>query len=226
MNEDLERDLAVCEDDLHALVASLQAAPAAQVPADFTARVMAAVQAEQVVARRLWRPRRMFTRLLPWAAAACLAVGVGLACVETMRRTDATARLVACQRADGFFSASSAAPYLQAFAVVALAREPDRHAAALEAAVQALLRGQTAEGGWGNEELTARNVAALQAATAAGVPAAARAYKRGVRYLHRQGCAELSRADFIRAAREACARIAPADRDLLPGAILCARLSS
>ncbi len=220
MNGDLERDLAR-EGDLAAFAASLQRAPAAQVPADFTARVMAAVHD----ARRAQSHRWLFalTAGLPMAAGIALCLLFG----STFFRAQpaySTVRLVSCQRADGLFSASSAATYMQAFAVTALAQDPKAPAAALGSAVAAIVREQNAEGGWANAELSARNVVALEAAAAAGVSDAARAYKRGLRYLRTHGIGELTRSDIARAAQAALVRVDRADRGLACSAALCAAL--
>ena len=218
MNGDLERDLASA-DELGAFVASLQHAPTRSVAPDFTARVMACVQAEE--ARPRWRAWLGPSTLLPLAA--CLAVCFALAGLfRSSPSTYSTAHLVACQRADGLFSESSAAPYLQAFAVTALAKEPRDHAAALTSAVSALVRDQNAEGGWANAELSAQNVVALRIASQAGIAAAAPAYKRGLRYLRMHGIGEWSAADFARAAQTALARVGASDRGLACSAALCA----
>lgn len=220
MNVDLERDLAAAG-DLGSFVASLRQAPTCEVAPDFTARVMARVRAESVGAR--WKALLNPRAFIPLAA--CVAVCLALTSVlRTASPVYSTACLVACQRADGLFSESSAAPYLQAFAVTALAKDAKDHAAALGSAVGALVREQNAEGGWANAELSAQNVVALKVASQAGVAAAAPAYKRGLRYLRTHGIGELSAADFARAAKSALARVDAADRGLACSAALCATL--
>ena len=224
MNEDLERDLAGT--GMLDFAAALRAAPQACVSTGFADGVIAAVRAERTRA-----PRRGFLRrldlpsVLPAAAALALLLGLG---AVFMGRPATPAfsmdRLVASQRADGTFSSSSAAPYVQAFAVTVLARDPSRHAAALGSAVDALVREQNAEGGWANAAVSARNVAALRQAVDAGVAGAARAYRRGLRYLRLNGQFEASAEDLAREAQAALARLgASADRGLACSVALCAR---
>ena len=112
-----------------------------------------------------------------------------------------------CQRPDGSFSDSSAAPYVQAFAVTGLAKAPSSDRAALDRAVDALVRTQKADGGWGNAALSARNVTALAQAEAAGVSRAREARRRGLRYLRIHGIGEISAADLAREAKEALSRL-------------------
>jgi len=214
MNVDLEMDLAN-EDELRRLAQELQSAPSARVSPGFAAGVMAAVRVE--------RRRQRF-----WRVAAALPVAAGLAiCLAFSGVFSSTPGysaeyLVACQRADGRFSDSSAASYIQAFAVTALAKDSKSPRTALDSAVAALVREQNADGGWANAELSARNVAALHTAAASGVAGAGRAYKRGLRYLHLNGIGEMSPAEFIRDARSALARVNHADRALACSAALCA----
>ena len=113
----------------------------------------------------------------------------------------------ACQRPDGSFSDSSAAPYVQAFAVTGLAKGPSSDRAALDRAVDALVRTQKADGGWGNAALSARNVTALAQAESAGVSRAREARRRGLRYLRIHGIGEISAADLAREAKEALSRL-------------------
>ena len=175
MSEDLEQMLEG-DAEMRAFVAALRAAPQAAVSPDFTARVQAAVRASRA-------PRWGFLRRLGPAsavtAAASLALLLGAAAVLLQPRPAApawsTAGLVACQRADGTFTATSASPYVQAFAVTALARDPSAPAAALGSAVGALVRDQNAQGGWSSAAVSARNVAALRQAVDAGVADALRA---------------------------------------------------
>ena len=110
MNADLEKDLAGT--DLLSFAASLQSAPQAQVSDDFSAEVMSRVHS---CARRWFSPEV----LLPLAA--CLvAVCAFAALVFRPVPRFTTMQLVSCQRTDGSFSASSSAPYVQAFAVTVL----------------------------------------------------------------------------------------------------------
>ena len=218
MNADLERDLLEAGDGLGDVVAALRRAPQAHVSEDFAARVRSLLPHGGGSARV--RPRWSAARVLLAAAAslACAFVFVAflvrkpvppqepvLHLASSSRQADGP--FPACQRADGSFSSSSAAPYVQAFAVTALAKDPSSDRAALDRAVDALVRTQGADGGWGNAALSARNVAALAQAEAAGVARAHAARRRGLRYLRMHGIGELSAADLARAAKDAFARL-------------------
>ena len=224
MNEDLERMLEG-DAEMCALADALRAAPQARVDDGFAARVLAGVRAD-----RTRRTRWGFLRRIDMASAvpvaAAFALLLGAAAVFLQRPVSpawSTARLVACQRADGTFTATSAAPYVQAFAVSALARDPAVHAAALDSAVGALVRDQNAEGGWSNASLSARNVAALREAVDAGVANAARAYRRGLRYLRLNGIVERTPSDLAREAKDAFAHLAAStDSGLACSVALCA----
>ena len=225
MNEDIERALNGSDADLRAFVASLRAAPQARVRNSFAAGVMAAVEAE---ARRGALARSLRGLLRPavlFPLAACL---VALLAVSSIFFRPvpkfSLEKLVACQRADGSFSSSTAAPYVQAYAVTALAKDPSADRAALQQAVAAIVREQNAEGGWANASLSARNVAALAAASEAGVDVAVRAYRRGVRYLRMHGIGEMSAADLSRDARSAAARLPASDLGIACSVALAARL--
>ena len=213
MNADLEKDLAGT--DLRSFAASLQSAPQARVSDDFSAEVMSRVHS---CARRWFSPEV----LLPLAA--CLvAVCAFAALVFRPVPRFTTMQLVSCQRTDGSFSASSSAPYVQAFAVTVLAREPSANTAALDAAVDALVRTQTADGGWANAPLSARNTAALAAASAAGVARARSAYRKALRYLRINGIDEMSAHDLAQEAKLAAARLGTSnDAGLACSASLCA----
>ena len=221
MNADLERALNGSDADLRAFVASLRAAPQARVRAGFAADVMATVEADgrRASLRGLFRPAVLF----PLAACfvALLAVAsLFLRPVPGVSRE----RLVSCQRSDGSFSSSTAAPYVQAFAVTVLAKDPAANRSALEQAVGALVRTQNEEGGWANARLSAQNVAALAAATKAGVDMAVPAYRRGRRYLRMHGIGEMTAADMARDAQEATRRLSDADAGLACSVTLAARL--
>ena len=225
MNADLEMALNGSDADLRAFVASLRAAPQARVRDGFAVGVMAAVEADarreafRHSLRGLFRPAALFP------LAACFVAVLAFASlffrpVPGLSRE----RLLSCQRADGSFSSSTAAPYVQAFAVTVLAKDPTADRAALEQAVGALVRTQNAEGGWANARLSARNVAALAAAAAVGVEGAARAYRRGRRYLRTHGIGEMTAADMARDAQEATRRLSDADAGLACSVTLAARL--
>lgn len=228
MNADLERTLGELDAATRACAARLRAAPQARTRDGFAAGVMAAVRVEDARAAasaRRFRP--------PWRrAAASLAAAAGLALLLAAgrgwflgpaARAPRAADLAACQRADGTFSSSSAAAYVQGFAVAALAQEPGAAPGALDAAVAALVRSQGADGGWANDRQSACNVRALRVAAEAGVAAARPAYRRGVRHLRARGLAELTPPEFARAARAASARLdARADAGLRRSAWLCA----
>jgi hypothetical protein len=206
-------------------VASLRTVPLARVRDDFAADVMAAVRAE--IRRSTWRSSLlgMFKPAVLLPIAACL---VALLAVTSIFSRPAPAfsrkKLVACQLTDGSFSTSTAAPYVQAFAVTVLAKDPSSDRTALEQAVNALVRTQNAEGGWANARLSARNVAALAAASDAGVGSALRAYRRGIRYLRTHGIGEMSAAEMVHDAQDASLRLADADLGIACSIALAARL--
>ncbi|MGN0852010.1 MAG: hypothetical protein ACI4Q3_01390 [Kiritimatiellia bacterium] len=203
MNADLEAALNGSEADLKAFVLSLRAAPQARTPPDFTARVMARVRGGRT---RWLRPATLFP------AAACLVALLAFgAIVFRPVPVFSLSGLMACQRPDGYFTSSPAAPYVQAFAVTVLAKDPAASGASLDQAVDALVRTQHASGGWADEQLSARNVAALAVASEAGVEAARDAYKRGLRFLRARGLNELSAAAFAKEARNVLARLSPTD---------------
>lgn len=222
MNCDLECGLAE-NAEMRSLVEMLRAAPQARVEDGFAQRVMAAAGAEKARARWRMPPIRVVLEV-----AACLAVVAAYFYIHATSsvniRNARTEMLVHCQRADGTFSASSAAPYMQAFAVAALAKDASAHAAALVAAVDAITRAQNADGGWANAELSARNVEALRVAADAGVAGAMRAYKRGLRYLRVNGIGEMTRSDLVLAAKDAARRVDSSDEGLMRSAALCAAM--
>ena len=193
MSADLEHDLLEAGDGLSDVVAALRRAPQARVQEDFAARVLA---------RLPLSPPVLFA-----AAASFVAMCAFVSLVFRPVPTFSVARLAACQRTDGSFSSSSAAPYVQAFAVTVLARDPSSDRAALDLAVDALVRTQDAAGGWGNAALSARNVAALAQAETAGVARARTPRRRGLRYLRTHGIGELSPSELIREAGEAFSRL-------------------
>ena len=128
MNEDIERALNGSDADLRAFVASLRAAPQARVRDGFAADVIAAVEAE---ARRGAFARSLRGLLRPAALfplAACLVALLAVASIFFRPVPKfSLEKLVACQRADGSFSSSTAAPYVQAYAVTVLAKGTWRH---------------------------------------------------------------------------------------------------
>lgn len=213
MNADLERDFAGT--DLLSFAAALRSAPQARVADGFSAEVMSRVHP---------RARRWFSPEVLLPLAACLvAVCAFAALVFRPVPRFTTMQLVSCQRTDGSFSASSSAPYVQAFAVTVLARESSANSAALNAAVDALVRTQTADGGWANAPLSARNTAALAAASAAGVARARSAYRKALRYLRINGIGEMSARDLAQEAKLAAARLGTSnDAGLAGSASLCA----
>ncbi|MBQ4200497.1 MAG: hypothetical protein II649_11540 [Kiritimatiellae bacterium] len=217
MNDELERDLTAAGGGLLPFAESLRRAPAAHAAPGFAENVMAKV-------RR--RKRLTWLRPVAFAAAASAAAAVALtAVVDTSAGKPSEEVLMAHQRADGSFTASSASPHVQAFAVSALARKGKPAFHALQLAVNALIRSQGADGGWGSAGLSARNVAALSAANAAGLSLARPAYLRGLRYLRTHGIAEMSAADFSREAKDALARIGTSpDVGLMHSAALASRL--
>ncbi len=228
MNVDLEKCLVGDAAGLQALVLRMRTAPQAHVRAGFAAEVMSKIGLAEAMGKRsrlsafLCRPFGPAT-LFPLAA--CLVVMLAV-CSVFMRPVPAIsmANLLACQRQDGSFSQTTAAPYVQAFAVTVLAKDPSSDRAALNQAVEALVRTQSAEGGWANARLSARNVAALSAASDAGVKTALSAYRRGLRYLRTHGIGEMSVAEVVRDAKEAERNLAGGDNGLACSISLAARL--
>lgn len=221
---DIVRALEGSDAEMRAFVASLRAAPQARTAEGFTADVMAAVRAgETERARRpFWSVLTRLAAALPIAAGLALLFAVG-SVFQRPAPAWTTARLVACQRPDGTFTASSAAPYVQAFAVTVLAKDPTVAPRALDSAVAALVREQNAEGGWANPSLSARNVVALGQAAAAGSVHALQAYRRGMRYLRTHGIGEISLADLVREAKAVSTRLGPSPDDGLACSVaLCA----
>lgn len=221
MNGDLERALNGSDADMKAFVASLRQAPAANVSDTFTADVMARIRiaqkrGQQTSGHRFFNPATLFP------LAACLVAILAIGAIFTRPvPTFTLANLVACQRADGYFTGSPAAPYVQAFAVTVLAKDPTADRKSLDHAVAALVRTQNAAGGWIGNEVTARNVAALSIASKAGATRAMEAYRRGVRYLRRRGIAELAPASMAKEARTELARLGRSEDR---GAICCLAL--
>ena len=201
MTRDLENQLREMGPEFAPLAAALDAASAARVSRGFTGRVMAEIDAFS-------RLRRV--RVAWWSAAAAALVAMLAAHGLTGGRTESAPavtgleRLLAEQRSDGTFCDSSAASYVQAYAVQALADAHDvRARASLEAAVEALVRSQSGEGGWGDPRQTSHNVAALAAAEAAGVSGGRLARRRGLRYLRANGIPECPAEELGRAAAAA-----------------------
>lgn len=245
MNADLERDLLGADDGLRDFVSSLRRAPQARVEDGFASRVLARLPRQGGFVR-------VRSRWLSPPALVAAAASIAAVCAFTVfifrseapvpatqqvahRQADGSpapavqdvtiARLAACQRADGSFSDSSAAPYVQAFAVTALAKDPSSDRTVLGHAVDALVRAQDVAGGWGNNALSARNVAALAAADAAGVERARSAYRRGLRYLRTHGIVEMSTASLAREAKDASLRLGPsADEGMACSMALASRL--
>ena len=210
MNADLEAQLAEMGPEFAGLGTVLCKASGARTGAGFTMRVMAEVAASERRAR--------MRRYGWWGAAAAALVAVfaihglvpgGKAVQAPSGAPDGIGMLLASQRADGTFSASSAASYVQAYAVQALADSRDvRARAALESAVAALVRSQSGEGGWRGDSLSSYNVAALAAAEAAGVESARIPLRRGLRYLRANGIGECPAGALGKAAAAALGRMA------------------
>ena len=236
MNADLERDLLAAGDGLRDVVVALRGAPQAHVPEGFSARVMARLPRKGGFVRARWCSPSMLLAAVATFAAVLVLVSIlfrpapeelSVPDVSAGQRTDGllSSSSSASPRTDGLHSSSSAAPYVQAFAVVALAKNPSTDRAALDRAVDALVRTQDAAGGWGNATLSARNVAALAQAEAAGVVRARVPHRRGLRYLRMNGINELSTAELVREAKDALARLgASGNADLVRSTALAARL--
>ena len=222
MSADLERDLLEAGDGLRDVVVALRGAPQARVPEGFAARVMARLPREGGFVRTRW----LSPAVLLAVAASLVAALVFVSLVfRPGPRGLSAPSLSACQRTDGSFSSSSVAPYVQAFAVAALAKDTSTDRAALDLAVDTLVRTQGADGGWGNAALSARNVAALAQAEAAGVVCARIPRRRGLRYLRMNGIGELSATELVREAKDALARLgASGDVGLVRSTALAARL--
>ena len=204
MNGDLKAQLSEMGPEFAGLAASLGRAAGAGTSPGFTARVMSEIS--------LSERRRRIRRAGWWVAAAAAVVAVFAVHGLTPGVKPAVSgldRLVASQRADGTFSISSAASYVQAFAVQALADSHDARArAALESAVAALVRSQSGEGGWSSDMQSSYNVAALAAAEAAGVESARIPLRRGLRYLRANGISERPEGSLGKAAAAALKRMA------------------
>ena len=128
MSADLERDLLEAGDGLGDVVAALRRAPQARVPEGFAARVMSRLPRKGGFVRAKW----LSPSVLLAVAASLVAAFVFVSLVFRPAPQDPSApSLSACQRGDGSFSSSSAAPYVQAFAVAALAKDPSLDRAAL-----------------------------------------------------------------------------------------------
>ncbi len=185
------------EKELEAFLGELKAAPQRKVGADFTRNVM--LEVAGIERRR---------KLKSWFT---IAASISLFCaLESICRSSSVfegVEVVASkQRADGYFSDNSSAPYLQAFAVKALA-DSEKCSSAFERAVSALTLTQNAEGGWSSASLSVRNVLALSIATSRGVKGAKTAYRKGLKYLRKQGLVEMTLDEFTSQAREAAARL-------------------
>ena len=235
MSADLERDLLADGDGLRDVVAALRGAPQAHVPEGFSARVMARLPHKGGFVRARWRSPSVLLAAAASIAAALVFVSFlfrpapeGLSAPGPSADTRADGSISsssASPRTDSLHSSSSAALYVQAFAVVALAKNPSADRAALDRAVDTLVRTQDAAGGWGNATLSARNVAALAQAEAAGVLRARVPRRRGLRYLRMNGINELSTAELVREAKDALARLgASGDAGLVRSTALAARL--
>ena len=154
MNADLERDLLEAGDGLGDVVAALRRAPQAHVAPGFAARVRSHLPHKGGFVRV--RSRWLSPSVLLAVAASLVCAFVFVVFLVNQPATSLpVVRLASCQRTDGSFSSSSAAPYVQAFAVTVLAKDPSADRAALDRAVDTLVRSQDADGGWGNAALSA-----------------------------------------------------------------------
>ncbi len=184
MNADLKATLAEMGADA-SFVDALRGACACHVDPGFASRVETAVRDVRAQSTVCW-----------WTAAAAAAALLAVSVSFLLPRGDSKAgRLPSVQMS----SASSLTPHVQAFVVSSLAKGAD--ASALTKAVDALVSCQSAEGGWTNPEMSARNVAALTVAVSAGVTSAKSALCRGRRYLRANGIPELDAVQFEREAR-------------------------
>lgn len=195
MNADLSAWLSELDSDEARVVSLVREAPVVSVTSDFTSRVLAALpppsRCERFVA--CVRTHRLFI----YSACACLLVVLscswGFFC---MPRLSSSSELVSLQQRNGTFTTSSAANYLQAFAVVALLHREASPVDSLERAVKALVHAQGADGQWQNVELTRRNLFALKLAQDKGLTWVRASYLKGVRALRGTGHEELTSAEF------------------------------
>ena len=186
MNKDVER----LDPALREVAARLKAAPQARVSPGFAQGVMAAVHSERVTARAGFFRRLNAPAIFAAAAAIVALLGAAALFMAPAPRFATAADFPGIGLADGSRPSPAVAPYVQAYAVRALASDPSAPSDVLSRAVAEIARAQNADGGWGSPDLTARNVAALALAVRAGDEAAACAWKRGVRYLRAHGIAE------------------------------------
>ena len=186
MNKDVER----LDPALREVAARLKAAPQARVSPGFAQGVMAAVHSERVTVRAGFFRRLNAPAIFAAAAAIVALLGAAALFMAPAPRFATAADFPGIGLADGSRPSPAVAPYVQAYAVRALASDPSAPSDVLSRAVAEIARAQNADGGWGSPDLTARNVAALALAVRAGDEAAACAWKRGVRYLRAHGMAE------------------------------------
>ncbi len=187
---------------------SLRSAPGSKVSDDFTSRIMNEIRSESKASplHPVWT--KFFTPGKAFAAAASVIILLGISSV--FLRTDessVTGELLARQCKNGQFTSSSAAPYVQAFAIRELAKNPAGNAVALKAAVNALLASQNADGSWLNDQVTACNVTVLAAVAELGIDGVSHAYKMGARYLRTRNIALLTKEEMNAEAKKALAFI-------------------
>lgn len=185
------------EKEFEAFARGLKSASQRKVGEDFTRNVMLEIAGTE-------RRRKLKSYL-------AIAAGFFLFCaLASMCRSSSVLEgmevVVSKQRADGYFTGNSSAPYVQAFAVKALA-DSEKNSPAFERAVSALTLTQNAEGGWNGASLSVRNVLALSIAASRGIKDARIAYRKGLKYLRKQGLVEMTLDEFISQAREASARL-------------------
>ena len=185
------------EKEFESFARALKEAPQRKAGKDFTLKVMMKINAIE-------RRRKAKTWL---AAAASIAACCSLFSMYKAAPSGEGARSISSkQLPGGYFVSGSTAPYLQAFAVKALANEKTP-SPELEKAVAALARSQNAEGGWSDAALSARNVLALSAAASRGIAKARIAYRKGLKYLRKNGLGEMSVDEFAMQAKDAEMRL-------------------
>jgi hypothetical protein len=184
------------EKDFESFTKELKAAPQQKVDKNFTRNVMLEVASFE-------RRRKLKT----WfAIAAGLSIFCALSSMYRASSFEGVSEVASKQLSDGYFTNNSSAQYIQAFAVKALA-EGEKNSPAFEKAVSALADTQNAEGGWNGAALSARNVLALSLAASRGIKEAQVAYRKGLKYLRKQGIVEMTLDEFTSQAREAAIRL-------------------
>lgn len=153
------------------LVERLRAAPQAACTPDFNANVFARIHAQQDARRFAWRA----------ALAASFALALAFAAIFGRRNFTPSAQ-----------PSSIAQEYITAYRLAAANVSSQSFSQALDH----ILKTQKADGSWANDHLTARNLAALELASAHGRPELLPCVRRARRYLRLSGLQPLSASQF------------------------------